>query len=59
VNNYSAEEIYETTTSVTTIVLLVISLFLQRHGHADSAYQIYALIGTYGPVADGTKPAEE
>jgi hypothetical protein len=59
VNNYSAEEIYETTTSVTTIVLLVISLFLQRHGHADSAYQIYALIGTYGPVADGTKPTEE
>lgn len=59
VNNYSAEEIYETTTSVTTIVLLVISLFLQRHGHADSADQICALIGTYGPAADGTKPAEE
>jgi hypothetical protein len=56
VNNYSAEEIYETTTSVTTIVLLVISLFLQRHGHADSARQIYALIGTYGPVADGRVP---
>ena len=59
VNNYSDEEIYEMTTSVTTIILLVISLFLQGHGHADSAHQIYALIGTYGPVADGKKPAKK
>ncbi|MGD0901827.1 MAG: hypothetical protein ABR924_02685 [Terracidiphilus sp.] len=59
VNNYSAEEIYETTTSVTTIVLLVISLFLRRHGHLDSANQIFALIETYGRLADGTKPADK
>jgi hypothetical protein len=56
VNNYSAEEIFETITSVTTIVLLVISLFLERHGYADSAHQIYALIGTYGPGANGARP---
>ena len=58
-NNYSEEEIYEMTTSVTTIVLLAISLFLKRHGHADSGDQIQASLETYGPVADGKKPAKE
>ena len=47
-NNYSEEEIYEMTTSVTTIVLLTISLFLKRHGHTDSGDQIQVLMETYG-----------
>jgi len=58
-NNYSDEEIYEMTTSVTTIVLLTISFFLKRHGHADSGDRIQALLETYGPRADGKKPAKE
>ena len=55
-NNYSEEEIYEMTTSVTTVVLLTISFFLKEHGHADSAEQIQALLETYGPLIDGKKP---
>jgi hypothetical protein len=54
-NNYSEQEIYEMTTTVTTIVLLAISFFLKRHGHVDSGDEIQALLETYGPVPDGTK----
>jgi len=56
-NNYSEEELYELTTSVTTIVLLTISFFLKRHGHIDSGGKIQALLETYGPLIDGKKPA--
>jgi len=55
VNNYTEEEIYEMTTTVTTIVLLTISFFLKRQGHTDSGNGIQALLETYGPVADGKK----
>ena len=58
-NNYSDEEIYEMTTSVTTIVLLAISFFLKKQGHTDSGDQIQALLETYGPSVDGKKPAPE
>ena len=54
-NNYTEKEIYEMTTTVTTIALLAISFFLKRHGHADSGDRIQGLLETYGPVADGTK----
>jgi hypothetical protein len=54
-NNYSEEELYEITTTVTTIVLLAISFFLKRHGHIDSGNQIQGLLETFGPVADGKK----
>ncbi len=47
-NNYTEDEIYEMTTSVTTIVLLAISFFLKRHDHADSGDQVQALLQTYG-----------
>jgi hypothetical protein len=52
-NNYSEEQMYEMTTTVTTIVLLAISIFIKRHGHAESGDRIQALLGTYGPTADG------
>lgn len=52
-NNYSEEQIYEVTTTVTTIVLLAISIFIKRHDHAEAGDQIQALLGTYGPTADG------
>jgi hypothetical protein len=54
-NNYSDEELYEMTTSVTTIILLTISFFLKRHGHIDSGDKIQALLETYGPLVDGKK----
>jgi len=44
------------TTTVTTCVLILISLFLKRQGHANSAKEIDALVESYGPVADGKKP---
>lgn len=53
-NNYSEEEIYEMTTTVTTIVLLTISFFLKRHGHSEAGDEIQALLNTYGPAADGS-----
>jgi len=55
VNNYTEGEIYELTTSVTTVVLVLISVFLKKHGHADSGKEIEGLVETYGPVADGKK----
>lgn len=54
-NNYTEVEIYEMTTMVTTCVLILISLFLKRQGHADSGKEIDALVESYGPVADGKK----
>ncbi len=48
-NNYSEEQIYEMTTTVTSIVLLAISFFLKRHGHQDSGDEVQALLETYGP----------
>jgi len=56
-NNYSEEEIYEMTTSVTTIILLAISFFLKKHGHVDSGDKVQAMLETYGPLIDGKKPA--
>ncbi len=50
-NNYTDEEIYEMTTTVTTIVLLTTSFFLKRHGHKDSGNEIQSLLETYGPKA--------
>jgi hypothetical protein len=41
------------TTTVTTIVLLAISFFLKKQGHAASGDAVEALLGTYGPLADG------
>lgn len=58
-NNYSEQEIYEMTSSVTTTVLLIISFFLKRHGHVDPGNQVQALLETYGPMADGKRPAQE
>jgi len=55
VNNYGEGEIYEMTTTVTTCVLVVISRFLAKQGHSDDAEAIDALLGTYGPLADGQR----
>jgi len=55
VNNYSEGEIYEICSAVTTVVLVMISIFLKKHGHADLGEEIDALVETYGPVADGKK----
>jgi hypothetical protein len=58
-NNYSEEEIFEMTTTITTIVLLTISSLLKRHGHIDSGDQIQALVETYGTLVDGKKAGEK
>jgi hypothetical protein len=52
-NNYREEELYELTTSVTTIVLLTIAIFLKKYGHAESGGQIDALMETYGSRVGG------
>ncbi|HEY3770866.1 MAG TPA: hypothetical protein VGN44_19490 [Candidatus Angelobacter sp.] len=52
INNYSERELYEITTTVTTIVLMAVSFFLKRHGHQDSGDEIQALLKGYGPLAD-------
>jgi hypothetical protein len=54
-NNYSEGEIYEMTTTVTTMVVLLVSFFLKRQGHLDSGDEVQALLETYGPVADKKK----
>lgn len=51
-NNYSEGAIYEITTSVTTVVLILISVFLKKYGHADSGKEIDALMETYGPGSE-------
>jgi hypothetical protein len=51
-NNYSEDEIYEITTTVTTMVLILTSFFLKKQGHVDSGDEIQALLETYGPFAD-------
>lgn len=55
-NNYSEEEIYEMTTIVTTMVVILTSFFLKKQGHAAEGDEIQALLETYGPVAEGKKP---
>jgi len=54
-NNYTDGEIYEITATITTLVLILISCFLKKQGHADSGKEIDALVETFGPVADGKK----
>jgi hypothetical protein len=54
-NNYSEGEIYEITTTVTTMVILLVSFFLKKQGHVDSGDEVQALLETYGPVADKKK----
>jgi hypothetical protein len=55
VNNYSDTEVYEICSAVTTVVLVIISVFLKKHGHGDLGLQIDKLAETYGPLADGPK----
>jgi hypothetical protein len=54
-NNCSEDEIYEITTTVTTMVLILASFFLKTHGHVDSGNEIQSLLETYGPVAEKKK----
>lgn len=56
-NNYSEAEIYEMTTTATTIILLTVSFFLKRHGHMDSGDEIQSFLEIYGAYADGKKAA--
>jgi hypothetical protein len=58
-NNYSDGEIYEVTTTATMFVLVLVSRFLAKQGHADSAKEIDALTETFGPVADKKKEVTE
>ena len=53
VNNYTNDEIYEMTTTATTLILLTVSSFLKRNGHNDSGDKIQHFLETYGPLADG------
>ena len=55
VNNYREGEIYEMSTVVTTCVLILISRFLAKQGHAADATTVDDLLETYGPVFEGTK----
>ena len=52
-NNYSDGEIYEMTTTVTSCVLVLISRFLAKQGHAADSKAIDDLLGTFGPTFDG------
>jgi hypothetical protein len=54
-NNYSEDEIYEMTTTVTTMVLILVSFFLKKQGHVDLGDEVQALVETYGPVAGKKK----
>lgn len=49
--NYTDEEIYAVTTTVTTCVLLLACKFLAVQGHVNDSKMVEALVGTYGPVA--------
>jgi len=55
-NNYSEDQIYEMTTMVTTMVLILTSFFLKKQGHVNLGDEIQALLETYGPVVDNKKP---
>ena len=55
-NNYSEEAIYEITTTVTTLALILVSRLLAKQGHAVEAKAIDDLLESYGPVADGKMP---
>lgn len=50
---YSEEDLREITTVVTLIVLLAISLFLEKHGYMSSAIQIQSLIKPFDSGAEG------
>lgn len=50
VNNYSEKEIYEICTTITTVVLVTISVFLKRHEHSKLGLEIDSLMETYGPM---------
>jgi hypothetical protein len=56
-NNYTEGELYEFTTTVTTIVLLAISFFLKKHGHIEAGDKVQALIETYGRIGDAERAA--
>jgi hypothetical protein len=58
-NNYNERELYEFTTTATTIVLLAISFFLKKQGHLDSGDEVQALISTYGPAVELKKRKTE
>jgi hypothetical protein len=49
--NYTDEEIYAVTTTVTTCVLLLACKFLAVQNQVNDSKTVEALIGTYGPVA--------
>jgi hypothetical protein len=51
VNNYSEGELYEMTTSVTTIILIAISFFLKKHGHAESGNKVSGFSGDLWPIS--------
>jgi hypothetical protein len=53
--NYSEGEIYEMTTIVTTMVIVLTSFFLKKQGHVDSGDEVQALLENYGPVGDKKK----
>ena len=48
-NKYSEEDIREITTLVTLVVLLTISLFLEKHGHASSVNRVRAILRGFDP----------
>ncbi len=54
-NNYSEQEIYEVTSTVTTMVLFLVSFFLKKQGHIDLGDEVQALLETYGPLEDAKK----
>ena len=57
-NNYTDDEIYEITTTATTVILLTVSFFLKRNGHTDSGDAIQSFLETYGPLADAESQAQ-
>lgn len=46
-NNYSEEDLREITTLVTVIVLLAISMFLEKYGHSSAVNQIQSLVQSF------------
>jgi hypothetical protein len=57
-NNYTDDEIYEMTTTATTVILLTVSSFLKRNGHNDSGEMIQGFLETYGPLAEREPQAQ-
>ena len=54
-NNYSERGIYGMTTTLTTCVLILISRFLARQGHASDAKEVDELLRTFGPWSEVEK----